>query len=323
MRTILAAICLSALVCQPAWAQEPASAYPTRPIRFIVPLPAGGGVDTVARILAERLQQKWGQTVVVENRPGAGGNIGAETVSRAKPDGYTYLVTAPAPLVVNAVLYKSLRYDPAKLENVTVISGSPNVLAVPASSRFKTARELLDFIKANPGKLNYASQGVGSTSHLTTAWLQQVIGAELVHVPYAGTAPALNDLAAGHVDLMIADLGSVLPLASGGQLRILATTTAEPVAVIPNAPTLRSLGLADFISETWFAIAAPEATPSDITLKMSQAVHDVVHAPDVKARLATLSVQPLGTSPQDMRRIVAEESARWKKVATDGNVRID
>lgn len=155
--------------------------------------------------------------------------------------------------MVNAVLYKSLRYDPGKFENVTVISGSPNVLAVPASSRFKTARELLDFIQANPGKLNYASQGIGSTSHLTTAWLQQAIGAELVHVPYAGTAPALN--AAGHVD---ADLGSVLPLATGGQVKILATTTADTVSVIPDAPTLRSLGLADFISETWFATQLPK-----------------------------------------------------------------
>lgn len=312
-----------ALVATPAAAQESSAAYPSRALRFIVPLPAGGGVDTVARILAERLQQKWSQPVVVENRPGAGGNIGAEFVSRAAPDGYTLLVTAPAPLVVNSVLYKSLRYDPAKFENVTVISNSPNVLAVPPTSRFKTAQELLAFMKANPGKLNYASQGVGSTSHLTTAWLQQATGTELVHVPYAGTAPALNDLAAGHVDLMIADLGSVLPLAEGGKLRILAATTREAIPTIPAVPTMRSLGLSDFISETWFAIAAPEGTPADISRKLGDAVRDIVFSPDVKARLEALSVIPHGSTPEGMRDIVQDESARWRKVARDGNVRVD
>ncbi|MDB5641157.1 MAG: extracytoplasmic binding receptor [Hyphomicrobiales bacterium] len=306
-----------------AHAQENAASYPSRGIRLIVPLPAGGGVDTVARILAERLQQKWSQPVVVENRPGAGGNIGAEFVSRAAPDGYTLLVTAPGPLVVNSVLYKSLRYDPGKFEPVTIISNSPNVLAVPPSSPFKTARELLDYAKSNPGKLNYASQGIGSTSHLTTSWLQQVLKSELVHVPYGGTAPALNDLAAGHVDLMIADLGSVLPLAEGGNLRILAATTAKPVASIPNVPTLLSLGLEDFISETWFAIAAPEKTPADVAQRMSAAVREVVTSPDVRARMDAMSVSPLGSSPADMTKIVRDESTRWQKVARDGNVKID
>jgi tripartite-type tricarboxylate transporter receptor subunit TctC len=306
-----------------AHAQESSASYPSRGIRLIVPLPAGGGVDTVARILAERLQQKWSQPIVVENRPGAGGNIGAEFVSRAAPDGYTLLVTAPAPLVVNSVLYKSLRYDPSKFEHVTVTSTSPNVLAVPPSSPFQTARELLDYAKANPGKLNYASQGVGSTSHLTTSWLQQVLGSELVHVPYTGTAPALNDLAAGHVDLMIADLGSVLPLAEGGKLRILAATTAEPVASIPNVPTLRSLGLEDFVSETWFAIAAPEKTSAEVARKISAAVHEVVTSPEVRARFNAMSVYPLGSTPAEMRKIVQDESARWQKVAREGNVKID
>jgi tripartite-type tricarboxylate transporter receptor subunit TctC len=306
-----------------AHAQESAASYPSRGIRLIVPLPAGGGVDTVARILAERLQQKWSQPIVVENRPGAGGNIGAEFVSRAPPDGHTLLVTAPAPLVVNSVLYKSLRYDPGKFEHVTVTSTGPNVLAVPPSSPFQTARELLDYAKANPGKLNYASQGIGSTSHLTTSWLQQVLGSELVHVPYTGTAPALNDLAAGHVDLMIADLGSVLPLAEGGKLRILAATTAEPVASIPNVPTLRSLGLEDFVSETWFAIAAPEKTSAEVARKISAAVHEVVTSPEVRARFNAMSVYPLGSTPAEMRKIVQDESARWQKVAREGNVKID
>lgn len=322
-RIVVACSALLACLAGPASAKEPVSSYPSKSIRFIVPVPAGGGVDVAARMVADGLSRTWGQSVIVENRPGAGGNIGAEFVSRAAPDGYTFLVAPPAVFVVNAALYKSLRYDPAKLQHVTITSGSPNVLAVGPNSPHKSARDLLDFIKKNPGKVSYASQGIGTTSHLTSAWLQQTLDSELVHVPYAGTAPALNDLAAGHVDMMIADLGSILSLAQAGKLTILAATTEKPVDAIPDVPTLISLGLKDFVSETWTAIAAPPGTPPEIAAKVADAVREIVRSPQVSQRFKAMSVEPLGVSPQRMSEIVRAESERWKAVAQRAKIAIE
>src|ERR1041385_8056152 len=207
-----------------AHAQD-AGTYPDRPIRVIVSVPAGGGVDTVTRIIAQKLQQRIGQPVVVENRARAAGNIGAEAVANAVPDGYTLLATSPAPLVSNAALYKNLKFNPDTLEPVAVMSLSPNVLVVHPDLPFKSARELIDYAKANPGKLRYGSQGNGTTSHLTTELFQRVTGTQLLHIPYRGTAPALTDLIAGVVDLMFVDVTAVLSLQQAGKLRILANAS--------------------------------------------------------------------------------------------------
>ena len=297
--------------------------YPARPIRIVVPVPAGGGTDTVGRILAQHMQQKWGQPVVIDNRSGAGGNIGAEVVSRSDPDGYTFLLTPPSALVVNATLYKHISFDPSKFKPVTITTNSANILAVPMSSPFKTAREFIDFAKGNPGKLTYASQGVGATSHLSSAWLAQVLGTEFVHVPFAGAAPALNDVVGGHTDFIIADIGSVLPLVTGEKLRALAVLTSDPLPLMPNTPTMVSQGLAGFTSSTWFAIAAPAGTPDRIIDKVAAETHDIVYLPEVKSRLDSLGVTPVGSTPAEAAGVIRDETARWRKVIETAHITVD
>ena len=296
--------------------------YPSKPIRFVVSAAAGGGNDMIARIVAERLQTGWKQTVTVENRTGAGNNIAAEYVYKAPADGYTLLVSPPAPLVVNAALFKELRFDPAKLEPVSISSYIPNVLAVKPDSPFKTAQEFLAFAKANPGKLNYASQGNGTTGHLTAALLEMLIGAKHAHVPYAGAAPALNDLVAGHVDFMFADIGTVLPLAQDGKLRMLAATGKTAPAVAKSLPTVAEVGLPELLSDTWTAFTAPPGTPLAVREKLASAIREIMFAPEIKARLEAVGVEPWGLGPKEMAELVAKETTRWTDVVHKANVRL-
>src|SRR5438105_3891390 len=200
----------SMLALSPAAAQDPAADYPNKPVKIVVTVPAGGGVDTVTRIFAERLHQRLGQPFVLENRGGAGGNVGAEAAFVAPPDGYTLMASQPAPLTSNVALYKKLNFDPAAFEPVVVLSKFPNVLLVRSDFPAKTAQEFMAYVKANPGKLNYASQGIGTTSHLTAELFTSMTGTKMTHVPYRGTGPALNDLVAGHVDLIFMELSSAL-----------------------------------------------------------------------------------------------------------------
>src|SRR5262245_20800962 len=254
----LIALVTSLVVLGPAGAAhaQESGAYPSRPIRVIVSVPAGGGVDTVTRLVGQKLQQRLGQPVVIENRSGAAGNIGAEAVATAPPDGYTLLATPPAPLVANAALYKKLRFDPDAFEPVAVMSLSPNVLVVHPDLPFRSARELIDHAKANPGKLRYGSQGDGTTSHLTTELFQRLTGTQLLHIPYRGTAPALTDLIAGVVDLMFVDVTAVLPLWQAGRVRVLAIASRQRLSSdLPDVPTFEELGFAGFLSAAWNAIA--------------------------------------------------------------------
>src|ERR1043165_5958400 len=270
--TLIAGLAIANL----AHAQD-AGNYPDRPIGVIVSVPAGGGVDTVTRIIAEKLQQRLGQPVVVENRAGAAGNIGAEAVANAAPDGYTLLATSPAPLVSNAALYKNLKFNPNTLEPVAVMSLSPNVLVVHPDLPFKSAQELIAYAKANPGTLRYGSQGNGTTSHLTTELFQRATGTRLLHVPYRGTAPALNDLIGGHVDLMFVDVTAVLPLQQGGKARVLAIAARERLASdLPEVPTFEEIGLTGFFSAAWNAIAAPPGTPHAITVRLNEEINAVL-----------------------------------------------
>ena len=305
-----------------ALAQSGAADYPNQPIKIIVSAAVGGGNDLIARIAGDRLQRKWGQNVVVDNRPGAGNNLATELVYRAPPDGYTILVSPPASLVVNKALFKELRFDPAKIEPVAITSYIPNVLVVNAKSPFKTARELIDFAKANPGKLSYASQGTGTTGHLTGALFEALTGAKQNHVPFGGAAPALNDVAAGHVDFMFADIGTTMPLLDGGLVRILATLTKEPLAVAPDAPTIAAVGMPDLLSDTWTAFTAPPGTPLDIREKMGAALKEIIFDPDVAARLAKLGVVPWGLGPKEAADVIARETARWTDVVNKAGIRV-
>ena len=300
----------------------PEADYPSKPIRLIVSASAGGGNDMIARIVAERLQATWKQTVTVENRVGAGNNIAAEFVYKSPGDGYTLLVSPPAPLVVNAALFKELRFEPAKLESVSISSYIPNVLAVKPDSPFKTAQELIAFAKANPGKLNYGSQGNGTTGHLTAALLEMLIGAKHAHVPYAGAAPALNDLVAGHIDFMFADIGTVLPLAADGKLRMLASTTKEAPSVAKTLPTVAQVGMPELLSDTWTAFTAPPGTPLAAREKLAAAIREIMFTADVKARLEAVGIEPWGLGPKEMAELVAKETKRWTEVVHKANVRL-
>lgn len=297
--------------------------FPQSAIQMIVSVPAGGANDMIARILAERLSAKWGKPVVVENRVGAGSNIAAEFVSRASPDGYTILVSPPAPLVVNAALFKQLRYDPTALTPISIISFTPNVLVVSSKSRFKTAEQFLEFAKRNPEKLSYASQGNGTTGHLTGALMEQILGVKQIHVPYSGAAPALNDLVAGHVDFMFADVGTISSLTQGGALRMLAVLAERPIDIDPSVPTMASIGMKDFLSDTWTAFSAPPGTPLAIRQKLSAAMREIIFSDKVKAHLEKLGITPLGLTPEESAQVILKETRRWTDVIKRAGVTID
>jgi len=324
--SLCASLCASlyaSLLLAGASAQAQTSAdYPRQPIKLVVSAAAGGGNDFIARIVSERLSAKWSQTVTVENRPGAGNNLAAEFVFRQAPDGYTLLVSPPAPLVVNAALFKELRFDPDKLEPVAISSYIPNILVVRANAPWKSAQDFLAYAKANPGKLNYGSQGNGTTGHLTAALMEMLLGAKHAHVPYGGAAPALNDLAAGHIDFMFADLGTVLPLAQGGVVRMLASTTKEAPAAAKDLPTIAQAGMPELLSDTWTAFTAPPGTPLAIREKLAGAIREIMFEPAVKARLEAVGVEPWGYGPQRMADLVREERARWTGVVAKANVRL-
>ena len=317
MGKIFASFIALALLADVGMAQaqpQNASSFPERLIRIVVPYPAGGTADVLPRIIAEKLRQRWNQSIIVENRSGAGGNIGAHSVATAEPDGHTWLATPPGPVAINAALYKSLPYDPAALEPVIVLAAVPNVLVVRPGMPARTMQELIEYGRANPGKINYASQGNGTTSHLTAEMFQGMTGIKMTHVPYKGTAPALMDLAGNIVDIMFDNLGSSLPLHNSGQLRILAVGSAQRVPSLPEIPSIQELGVKDFESVTWFSVLVPPKTPEGIVRRINDAVNEVLKLPEVRDQFITLGAQPVGGSPADMAKFVAAERKRWTDV---------
>jgi len=302
------------LALSPVRAQDPAADYPNRPVRIVVSNPAGGGIDTVTRVVADRLAVKLGHPVIIENRGGAGGNIGAEAVYTAAPDGYTLLASVPAALTTNIFMYKKLNFDPTKLEPVAVLGTFPNTLLVTNDFPAKTVQEFIAYVKANPGKVNYASQGIGTTSHLTAELYNSLAGAKMVHVPYRGTAPALNDIVAGHVDLIFMQLSSALKLHEGKLARILAVTTDKRLDALKDIPTMIEAGIPNFVSDTWQAISAPPGTPPSIIAKLNKAINDAMNDPETEKRFAELEIIKVGGSPADMRKLIQEEIQRWGEV---------
>jgi tripartite-type tricarboxylate transporter receptor subunit TctC len=318
---VLIAVAASLLAAPAALAEsDPAVDYPNRPVKIIVSVPAGGGVDTVTRIFAARLQQRLGQPFVIENRGGAGGNIGAESVYVADPDGYTLLATQPAPITSNIALYKHLNFDPVALEPVAVMSKFPNVLLVRQDFPAKTVQELITYAKANPGKVTYASQGPGTTSHLTGELFSTMTGTKMLHVPYRGTGPALNDLVAGHIDFIFMELASGYKLHEGGKARVLAVATQKRIDTVPDIPTLIEIGLPGFVSDTWNAISAPPKTPRPIIAKLNRTLNDILNETETKARFRELNLMAAGGSPEDMAKLKKEETERWSKVIRDAGI---
>lgn len=314
----MAVLASVAMLATQAFAQD--ANYPNRPVHIIVCVPAGGGVDTVTRFIAEKLEKRLGQPVVVENRSGAGGNIGAEVVFKSDPDGYTLLASQPAPITVNPLLYKGISFDPTKFEPVAIMTIIPNVLLVREDFPAKTAQEFMAYAKANPGKINYASQGIGTTSHLTAALLEHLAGIKLQHVPYKGTAPALTDLIAGHVDMMFSELASAKKFSDAGRARILAVATKQRLPQLPNVPTFEELGVKGFESITWNAISAPPKTPRAIVAKLNEAIEDVLASPEAKAHFAKINAQPASGSPAQATAFIEKETKTWGGVIKQAGI---
>ncbi len=288
-----------------------------------MPYPPGGTADVMPRIVADWLSRKWGQSVIIENRTGAGGNIGAEVVAKSDPDGYTLLASPPGPLVINQNLYPHLGFDPLQFVPIVVMGRVPNALVVnPDKIKADTVKDFIAYAQANPGKITDATQGNGTTSHLTSELFQLMAHVKLQNVPYRGSAPALNDLVAGNVDCMFDNLGVSMQFVKAGKLKLIAVASPERVASLPNVPTIAET-LPGFAAVTWFALAAPPKTPAAIVDKINAAVNEALHDPGVAARFASLSAEPAGGTPQATAAYFHEEVERWKKVITSAHVTLD
>ncbi len=291
-----------------------AANFPSHPIRVIVSTAAGGGVDAFARLVTAKMQPILGQPLPVENKAGAGGSFAADLVYHSPPDGYVLLASQPAPITTNPLLIKGLNYDPTKFEPVAIMSHIPNVLLVRPDFPAKTVQELIAYAKANPGKLNFASQGVGTTSHLTAELFASITHTKLTHVPYKGTGPALNDIIASHVDLFFTELSTSLQLHKAGKARILAVATKERVPSIPDIPTLAESGVPGCESDTWNALSAPPKTPAAVIAKLNDAANKAMHTPEMLARYKQLNATPGGGTPVEMAAFIKEETQRWSAV---------
>ncbi len=322
-RSAVLTILGSTFAAATARAEETAANFPDHPIRVIVSVPAGGGVDAVTRLVTERMRGPLGQPLAVENKAGAGGSLAADTVFHAEPDGYTLLASQPAPITTNPFLYKSLNYDPTQLTPIAILSHVANVLLVRPDFPSRTVQELIAYAKANPGKLNYASQGIGTTSHLTAALFETITETKLVHVPYKGTAPALNDLIASHVDLMFTEIATSLPLHEAGTARILAVATKERIPAIADVPTLDESGVHGCESDTWNALTGPPKMPAAIIDKLNAAVNAAMRDPQLLAHFEQLNLRPGGGTPAEMKAFVSEETRKWSDVIRAAGIKAE
>jgi tripartite-type tricarboxylate transporter receptor subunit TctC len=297
--------------------------YPARPIRLIVPWPAGGGVDTSARIVAEPLSRKLGQPIVIENKPGAAGNIGTALAAHEKPDGYTLLQASLSPNSVNPHLYSNLGFDPIKdFAPVALAYTVPSFLVVPASSPVNSAKELIDLAKKNPGKLNFGSGGVGSSQHLFDVMLIAATGIDVVHVPYKGTSPAEAALVAGQVDFMI-DVPTCLPFVKAGKLKALAVAAPKRSAAMPDVPTLDELGIPNVHTLTWYGVMAPANTPKEIVDRLNKEINAILSTDEMRERLIKMAADPGSGTPDEFAKFVAQETERYGVIVKLSGAKVD
>ena len=309
-----------ALVASLACAQT----YPTKPIRLVVPFPPGGATDILARDVAQKLTEAWGQSVIVDNRPGAGGNIGSELVAKSAPDGYTLEMGTVGTHAINASLYAKMPYDHVKdFTPVILVAGVPNVLVVNPSVPANSVADLIAYAKANPGKLNFASSGNGTSIHLSGELFKVMAGVQITHIPYKGSAPALQDLLAGQVQMMFDNLPPSLPQIKAGKLRALAVTSATRAPALPEVPTLAESGLPGFEASSWFGILVPAGTPAPIVAKLNAEIAKWLATPEAKEKLAKQGANAAGGTPDDFAKHIAAETAKWAKVVKDSGAKID
>jgi tripartite-type tricarboxylate transporter receptor subunit TctC len=318
-KALLLALVLAMTANEPrAQAQD---SFPASRVTIVVPSPAGSTTDALARLVAEQLSQSWAKPVIVENNS-RGLNAGGEQAARAQPDGYTLLVSPPLPLTVAHLLFKEIGYQPDKFVPVSLLAKIANVLAVRKDLPASTVQELIAYGKANPGKLTYGSQGGGSTAHLSGAQLEIRAGIKMVHVPYRGAAPALNDLIAGHIDMFFDTLTTSVPLHQSDKIRIMAVAGDERTPTLPDIPTIAESGLPGFRSITWFAMVGPPAMPAALAARINRDVVDILQRPVVSAKLRDLRLDPMIGTPADAAKFFAEETELWGKVIREANVTV-
>src|SRR5688572_18138884 len=297
-------------------------AYRSKPVRIVVPYPAGGVADLLPRTVGAKLSEKWKQPVVVENKPGASGNIGMADGARAEPDGYTLVLAPTGNLTVNQFLFKELPFDVQKdFTPVTVLATSPNVLVVHPSVPAKTFKELIAYAKANPGKLNFSSPGSGSGAHLAGELLNVEAGIKAVHVPYKGMAPAVTDLVGGQVQMMFAGISTALPHIRAGKLVPLAIASPKRSPQLPDVPTVAESGIRDFDVTSWYGIVVRAGTPAAVVRKLHADMAEALAAPDVKEKLAGLGLDPSGNTPEEFQRMIAAESRKWSEIVRKADIK--
>jgi tripartite-type tricarboxylate transporter receptor subunit TctC len=315
-----ALLCASVVLCGAAGAQP----YPSKPIRFVVPYPAGGPLDTVARLLAQKVSESTRQPVVVDNKPGAGGNIGADAVAKSPPDGYTILMGAVATHAINPTLYASMPYDAIRdFAPVTQIASTPNVLVVNPSVPAANVRDFIAYARANPGKLNFGSGSTGSAGHLAGELFKTLAGVDMTHVPYKGAAAAMNDLLGGQIQLMFDNLASSLAQVRAGRIRALAVTTSKRSALAPDLPTIAESGLPGFDISTWFGIFVPAKTPREAVDRLHAEFTRALAAPDVREKMLNLGAEPVASQPEEFAAYIRAESEKYARVIKASGAKAD
>jgi tripartite-type tricarboxylate transporter receptor subunit TctC len=292
-----------------------ADVYPSKPIRFVVAFPPGGGTDIIARSIAQKLAERLSQQVIVDNRPGAGGNIGTDIVAKSAPDGYTMLMGSAGPLAINASLFASMPFDPQRdLAPVTLAASTPNVLVVNPSLKVTTVTELIALAKANPGRINFASSGFGTPAHLAGELFNSMAGVKLVHVPYKGASPALADLLGGQVQLMFSTMPPALPHVKDGKLRALAVTSLKRSPAAPELPTMDEAALPGFEANTWHGVVLPAGAQAEVVTRLNREIVAILHLPDVVERLSAQGAEPVGSTPEEFAAYIRSETVKWAKV---------
>jgi tripartite-type tricarboxylate transporter receptor subunit TctC len=300
-----------------------APGFPAKPIKFIVPFPGGGINDVLARIAADKLSPKWSQPIVVENKTGAGGNIGADLAAQAEPDGHTIFISPPGPLAINQSLYRQLSYRPEDFVPVTVLAAVTNLIIVRPEIGVNSVAELIAFAKQNPGKVTYGSQGNGSTPHLTGSMFMTMTGVRMIHVPYRGENLVINDMLGGHVDVFFGNIAPVLPHYRDGKLKVLAVADVKRAAALPDVPTAAEAGLPGFVSTSWFAVAGPPKMPPALAQRLAADFADVLSMPDVQTKFRSVGAEPVGMTPAETAVFIKAEAARWREVISSNNIRIE